>query len=252
MRTDRIRSIALVIASAAVTLLVAAPAGAGTPEQRFSASVSPARAGTRAAPAPVRLAVRLSFDGLSDAPPFSTRQVSLWFDRGLVFNGAAFPTCRASVVAASFGARCPKGSKVGTGTARGVAIGIVEDLTLTVFNGPAGTVEIFVFAAGPLVVNSVIQAPLRRRTGAYGYRLDVPIPRGLQVPYEGITAALTDFRVKVGGTLRRRVRSNGRTVTRTVSYLGLARCSGRSLGFAFTGSYSDGSSQSGTTKQPCS
>lgn len=237
--------------TALVALLLPAAAGAATPAQRFTASVSPARAGTPAAPAPVRLSVRLSFDGFSDAPPFSTRQVSLWFDRDLVFNGAAFPTCKASVVRASFGARCPKGSKVGTGTARGVAIGIVEDLTLTIFNGPANTIEIFVFAAGPLVVDEVIEAPLRRRTGAYGYRLDVPIPRGLQVPYEGITAALTDFRAKVGGTLRRRVRSNGRTVTRTVSYLGLARCSARSLTFAFTGSYSDGSSQSGTTKQTC-
>ncbi len=249
--------------TAIVALLLAVPAGAGavTSAQRFEASVAPAQAGTRAQPRGVQLSVRLSFDSITAdlAAPFATKSVTLWFDRNLVFNGAAFPTCSAARVAAYLGARCPKGSKVGSGTARGVALDLVEDLALTIFNGPNDTVELLVFATSPLVVNKVIEAPLRRSGGAYGYKLDVPIPPGLQEPYTGVKATLTDFRARVGGTLKRRVReryrSRGRTrtrtVTKTISYLGIAGCTARTLHFRFAGSYSDGSSQAGRATQPC-
>ncbi len=253
----------LSIAVTAAALVAAAPAGAVMSSQRFSASVSPHTHGTKANPRAVALTARPYFSDVSaDVPkPFATSLAYLYFDKHIVFNGKYFPSCSKSRVQTSRGTTCPKRSKVGSGTAAGLALGIVEDLKVTVYNGPGGRrVEMLVVGSSPLAINQVIAGTLTRRGGSkYAYRLKVAIPTGLQRPAEGVVAMLTDFNVRIHAnvtrTTKQRYRKNGRTRTRTVTrkipYVGLNGCSVKKLNFRYSGTYTDGSSQTVLRTQRC-
>jgi hypothetical protein len=87
---------------------------------------------------------------------------------------------------------------------------VVEQVDVTVFNGPRGKALLFhVFGTSPININEVLVAslvPLKVRR--FGYRLTVRIPPTLQRP-SGVPAAVTLFRVTVGATIRHNRRRRG-------------------------------------------
>ena len=83
----------------------------------------------------------------------------------------------------------------------------------------------------------MINATLKRASGDYGYKLDVPIPTG-STPLRR-AATLTEFITSVNGT------------SKGVPYVGLKGCSGGKLKFKGVFTYTDGTSKTATTTVPC-
>ena len=200
----RIPLLAIVVGAA--SLIPASSAFAINSTQLFKASVSPSKAGTKKKPVAVTLKTRPYFADIKPdaAKPFATRYSNVYYDKNLVFNGKKFPSCKGPVLLTSGGSACPAGSKVGKGTAAGEALGLVQHLTVDIYNGPGGNkVELLVRGSTPLVINSVIEGTLTKGTGKYGWHLKVPVPDDLQQPAPGVIASLTDFDTTIKATYKK-------------------------------------------------
>jgi hypothetical protein len=138
--------------------------------------------------------------------------------------------------------KCPRNSKVGSGSATGTALGLTENLTVTAYNGPAGNkLELLVDGTAPLQIHSVIEGKLQSDSGKFGKKLVVAIPDNLQQPAPGAYATLTDFKTAVKGT-----------GTKKRPYIGLAGCTKRKLNFKSDFVFTDGTTSTATTTAKCS
>jgi hypothetical protein len=239
------RKVAL-LAVVALSLCVAGTAYAVNATQGLKASVSPSKAGTKKKPKGITLGIEtITQDpAQSGDQPFATQQAVIHFDKNLVFNGKNLPSCSNAQVQTD-DTKCPKGSKVGNGTASGVALGATENLTVKEYNGPGGnSIELLVDGSAPLQIHSAIEGKLSKDSGLYGYKLTVPIPAGLQQPAPSVFATLTDFKTKTLGATKAKNKK---------PYIGLIGCpAGKKLNFAGDFTYTDGTSKSATMQVPCS
>ena len=231
-------------------LVVVGVASAVDAQQAINVTVTHNKAGTKAKPKSLGKlnVVTTTVPGAgSPAGTFATNKATIFFDKNIVFNGKAFKECKPSSASAPVGsdvkAKCGS-AKIGAGKAAGQAtVGGQENLTVTAYNGAAkanGDRWFYLHVEGsvPLKIDSVIAATLKRATGDYGYKLDVPIPDGLQRP-SGVLATLTEFITSVNGT------------SKGVPYIGLKGCSGGKLKFKGVFTYTDATSKTATTTVPC-
>jgi hypothetical protein len=172
-------------------------------------------------------------------PPFATSLAVISFDKNIVFGGSKFKSCN-DATGSTIDATC-KSAKVGGGAAKGVALGQVENLKVTAYNGPKGnSIYLHVKGTTPLQIDSVIVGTLKNASGKYGKKLNVPIPSNLQQPLAGVFATLTTFSTSVGGT------------SKGVPYVGLKGCpSNKKLNFKGDFTYTDGTKKTATTTLPC-
>jgi hypothetical protein len=232
-------ALAAVAAASVGAVAVAVPAFAVDADQGLSVAVSPSKAGTKKKPKAVKVKVTTTTTPQNGASNFSTRQAVIHFDKNLVFNGAKFKSCTFDQLQAAE-ANCPKGSKVGSGSAVGQAFGQKVNLTVTAFNGPKGkSLLLHVVGSGVASIDSVMNAKLKSDKGKYGKKLVVPIPDNLQQPIKGVYATLLSFITKVGAT------------SKGVPYVGLTGCSGGKLNFAGDFTFTDGDMKSATATAPC-
>ena len=191
---------------------------AATTTQEVEASISPSKTGTKAKPKAISLRVRTATSNSDGSQPPVVSQADIQFPKELKFNGRSFPTCtQAALNRTKDPSKCPKGSIVGKGSAKGQLGATEVNLTVTAVNGPAGKkIELFVEATG-LGIQSAIEGTLTR-----GNLLKVPIPEELQQPAPGTFASLTEFitTVKAKGKDK-----NGKTV----NYVESTGCDGDSL-----------------------
>jgi hypothetical protein len=142
--------------------------------------------------------------------PLQLDRTTLRFPKGAVVNGRHFPKCKLTAIQAKGPRACPKGSRIGGGTARGAAPPIVNSVAakVTLFNGvPVGrnpTIIIYSLPdLGPVIVLSGV---LRRdRSGRYGYILDVKVPPIKTLP-SAPDASVTFFDATVNNISVRRGR----------------------------------------------
>lgn len=234
--------------AATAALGVAVPAIAVSGQQYLKVSVSPSKAGTAAKPKNVKLKVDTGVKPAPGAKGFATKKVVLSFDKNLVFGGSKFAECTQAIVQSNE-ASCPKGSKVGSGTAQGVALDLGEstrqDLLVTAYNGQKGKQLLLHVVSKDRTkvpnINSTIVATLGKASGKFGSKLTVPIPDNLQQPVPGALATLTQFVTKVGGT--------GKDKT---PYVGLKGCPKGKLNVAGDFTYTDGTKQKAATTVKCS
>jgi hypothetical protein len=175
---------------------------------------------------------------------FVVNNATIFFDKNLVFNASAFKTC-STADPSQIDSKCSS-AKVGSGSANGQAqVGGPEALSVKAYNGPKSgsgyKFYLHVTGTAPLQIDSVITATLKKATGAYGWKLDVPIPDELKHPsLPTINATLTQFITTVSGT------SKGKP------YVGLKGCSGGKLKFKGVFQYSDNTSKTATSTSKCS
>lgn len=220
------------------TLGAAAPALAVNADQGVRVTLSSKKAGTKKKPTRESLKIAISTTP-KDAVPFATRKTVLFFDKNLVFSPKAFKTCTSAKLQQGESS-CPQAARVGSGTARGAAIGQVQNLKVTAYNGPKSTILLHVTGATPLQIDSVIVGTLSRSSGVYGYKLTVPIPENLQQPVPGVYATLTSFITTVRGQRK------------GTPYVGLKGCSGGRLRFKGVFTFSDNSVKTATDSVRCS
>jgi hypothetical protein len=235
------------VATVVAALAVVGVASAVDATQAIDVKVTNNKAGTKAKPkslGKLNVVTTTAPGPGSPAGTFATNKATIFFDKNIVFNGKAFKECKPSNPSAPAGAdvksKCAS-AKIGAGKAAAQAtVGGQENLTVTAYNGaPTANAAnrwfyLHVEGSSPLVINSVIAATLKRATGDYGYKLEVPIPANLIQPLAGITATLLNFSTSVGGTAK------------GVPYVGLKGCSGGKLKFKGTFVYTDGTSKTAT------
>ena len=132
---------------------------------------------------------------------FATTHGDVFFPKEGLTNNKLFPGCDASVIFQDE-KQCPADSKIGTGTARGIGLGLDENVTLTAFNLPGGKGgAVLVVGESPLIIREVVVANLKTLTNdpLYKYKLSFDVPKNLQSPAPGVIAAVKDFRLKLPG-----------------------------------------------------
>ena len=235
------RKLTLTAAVAAAAIGAVGVAQAVTPTTALKASVSPTKHGTKKKPRNVKLSIELITQPNPNDPPFATKSTVVHFDKSLKLGGKYLKSCTAGTVRTN-NTSCPKGSKVGTGSASGTALGLTEPLTVTAYNGPGGNkLELLVDGTTPLTIHDVIEGKLSADKGKFGTKLVVVIPDTLQQPAPGAYATLTDFRTVVKGT-----------GSKKRPYVGLAGCTKKKLNFRSDFVFTDGSKSTATTTAKCS
>jgi len=239
------RKVALLVATSAVALGVTGAAWAVNADQGLSVSVSPSKAGTKAKPKSVKLKITTTTTP-KDSAQFATTKAVLYFDKNLKLGGSKFKSCTVAKILADE-STCPKGSKVGGGTAKAQAGPggslKVEPIQVTAFNGPKGKSLLLHVVYVQLGIDQVLDSKLSSATGLFGTKLTVPIPAALQQPATGLYATLTEFITSVSGKATDKAKT---------PYVGLVGCSGGKLNFKGVFTYNDNTSKEATATAPCS
>jgi hypothetical protein len=196
------KRIALTAMAALIALAVAvSPATAETVQsvQKFTASVSPSKAGTKKKPRPVSLKANPFFEDispdLSREVQFATVNANVFFPKGGVYNGKFFPSCAPAVVFQDE-KQCPKGSQVGSAKGFGKGLGLDEEVVGKFFNIPGGQgTTLLVTGESPLIIREIVPAKLTKLSGDpdFSYKLSFSVPRNLQSPAPGVIAAVMKF-----------------------------------------------------------
>jgi hypothetical protein len=197
---------------AAAVLFTIEPAGAVTTERvEFTAKYSKRDRNKERAGISLRTRFTIT-DPAAPAPLQLTRTV-LRFPKGAVVNGRRFPKCKVDALRARGPKACPRGSKLGSGTARGAAPPIVDnvDAKVTLYNGAGGgrNPSVIIYSIPDLGPIITLEGELESGRGTpYGYVLDVTVPPIKTLP-SAPDASVTFFDVT---TRDLTVRRKGRTI----------------------------------------
>lgn len=187
-------------AALAASVLLAVPASpahsATTQDVTFTAKFAKRDRNKRRAGLSLRTTIRI--EDKSAPAPLQLTNTLLRFPKGAVVNARFFPKCSPAALRARGPRACPKGSKLGSGSAIGLAPPIVTDpvnTKITLFNG---TLEgrnptIIIYALPDLGPVMTLPGVLRSGRGTpYGYILDTPVPPIKTLP-NAPDAAVTFF-----------------------------------------------------------
>jgi hypothetical protein len=203
---------------AAIALAIAALFGLSTVAQAATVStldlkLSPSKAGTKKKPKGVKLNFHLTLGTDDGTSPPTTKETIVSFGKGIKFNSNLFPACTLEVLNGKGPSGCPKGSKVGTGSATALVGGspgepkptTTEALKITAFNGPQGkSLLLYLDGDSPANIKQAITGTLKKSSSPFAYELDVTIPANLQQPLPGLYAPLVKFTVNTGATLKKK------------------------------------------------
>ncbi|HEV7772343.1 MAG TPA: hypothetical protein VGO48_03505 [Conexibacter sp.] len=142
------------------------------------------------------------------APLFTIQQAVIFFPDHAGTNGRLFPSCSAQQIERFRGnvKRCPRGSKIGSGTvtAQALQLGITARGQVAMFNGPGGrSITLNIRTLLPAYINESIDAPLTQLHGRYGEKLTLVVPHSLQEILSGVFVGVKDFDVSLTGVTRR-------------------------------------------------
>jgi hypothetical protein len=202
---------ALVIATAGALLIVPTATAVTTQSVEFHGKYS--KRDRHKARGGLSLRTTFSITDPSAPAPLQLSRTTLRFPKGAVVNGRYFPKCKFKAILARGPRACPKGSKLGGGTAKGAAPPIVASVNakVSLFNGETvgGNPSLIIYSLpdlGPVLTMSGVLKP--DRGGNYGYQLNIDIPPIKTLP-SAPDASVTFFDATVrDATVKRR----GRTI----------------------------------------
>jgi hypothetical protein len=183
-RTTLIATLAVASTLAAAATAVVPAAGGPVPVVKLTGTISPAN-GKLKAGTPLTVRIDARFSSVPPGGDFVLQSHDYLFPRGASVNGKLFPSCKVSTLKAAHGnlGACPKGSKIGTGVATGiaVAIGVKSHGNITLFNGPGGkSITLNIDIEHPAVINETWSASLQKTSGKYALKLSESIPDTLK------------------------------------------------------------------------
>jgi hypothetical protein len=144
-----------ILVSALLAALIAASVAFAQGTTTLEIKTTPAKASkSKKKLRPIQLAINVGFgnaDTSAPQPPY-LRKVVIRFNEGGTYNGKLFPKCNAAKLLTNGPSACPKGSKIGKGTATAAAQPVIPSVNavLTLFNGqPKGGVPTVIIYAVP-------------------------------------------------------------------------------------------------------
>ncbi len=232
----------------AALLLSAGPAYAIQSVQKFSAKVSPSRAGTKSKPQAVSISANPYFDSIAPdldrQVQFATVNATVYFPKAGVYNGKYFKSCAPATVFQDE-SRCPKGSRVGTAAGRGLGLGLDEDVKGQFFNIKGGKgATLLVTGESPLIIREIVPATLTKLSGDkdYSYKLSFTVPRNLQSPAPGVIAAVMAFNSKIPAqyvtrTKTRKIKGKKRKIKTKIPLIASTSCPKGGWKFKYVADY---------------
>lgn len=176
--------VALVVAFAVAAVAVAQVGPVVTPEFK----VTPAKAGTKKKPANALVYTKGTLEG---EPTYTLRRLEYTIPPTIKIDGTGFKTCSVEFIADQGDTDCPKGSKVGTGSA-------------TAFLGPDRTplnFDVDIYAAGPKALSVYLQTSLFNiplPAVISGGVVSIDLPERVQQPVNGLYAYVTTLATSLG------------------------------------------------------
>lgn len=162
------------------------------------ASVTPNRAGTPKNPQPVVL--RMSAEAVTEPgyeKPIFQRGYAL-FPRHGNYNGDDFPRCARKELNLYGTDRCPKRSRIGSGSAVAYADEVVTRARIEIFNGGNKLALAYVTLYHPALVREAIPVRIQKfARGKWKYKASVKVPMVLQI-VAGIPIAAKSLELKIG------------------------------------------------------
>lgn len=210
MRVSRTARPLIAAAIATVALLACAPLAGARTLVDLSGTATPPISFFTLKPQILSLSVDVRFStDVADELPGTVTKATIYFPHGPRVNGNLFPSCNPRRLLQMRGrsVACPKGSRLGTGAALGTSPqfrGVIEKLTVDVYNGPRGrSILFYLRGENPVSISGMIDAPfVPLRGGRWGYRLTMNVPPNLQEIIGGTFASLLRFTTRVGATVR--------------------------------------------------
>jgi hypothetical protein len=196
--------------TATLAMTAVAVAQYAVPVIQVTGKVSPSKGGSKKKPK--NATVRMAFTLNKEAHKTASR-MTFFVPRDVVLSGKGFRYCPASKINQQGEAKCPKGSKIGEGTATAV-LGPEQtplDFTINVYAGSKN--EVAVSLKG--IVNIAFRGLIYRSGAPLGPKVTVDIPPSVQSPAPGLYSYLTgvDFTMSAKTTKKVRVKRKGKRVT---------------------------------------
>jgi len=189
------------ISGLAVTALLAmgGTALAQTPPADLAVTVngkaSPSKAGTKKKPKNV--SVKIAFEANKESRK-TVSQIVFYLPKNLKLSGSGFKTCTAQQINGQGEASCPKGSKVGSGTATAV-LGVNQtplQFTNNVYVGGKNSIALALKGT----VDIAFEGTITKASGAYSQKLTVDIPPQVQSPAPGLFSYITGVDTTIKGS----------------------------------------------------
>jgi hypothetical protein len=165
------------------------------------ATVTPDRAGTPRHPQPVKIDVRAHITMPDAYDPPLVDSVDVWFPRGGLYRGGAYPRCSRVVLARRGPRACPRGAIMGHGSGNATADTVVTHPQITIVNGGQRRVYFYTVLTNPARVQAPIVGTVTKLDGRWSYRLHAVIPPSLQV-VAGVPIVLHDLHLAGGSTTK--------------------------------------------------
>jgi hypothetical protein len=219
--------------------------------------VTPSRAGTNKRPRAATFEITATHRTATGAKPIPERRALLHFPKGYKLNYRFFKKCDKTKLELRGPSACPRGSKVGTGSAMADARPVVADpvsATITAFIGKRKNTYL-IYAVPQLGPPVILEGTYRNLpSGPYGYSLDVSIPLITVLPGQP-PATIVFFRIRTGAktTIKQKTKVGGKKVTRktTISLFENPRSCKGSWRFAIDFTYDNGEQLTPTDSVPC-
>lgn len=169
----------LIVAVAAITVVaLTTVALAQTPGATMTVSLKPKKAGTKQKPKDTSLTLEIVNSDFSQ----TASRIEVWLPKTLKFATAGKKRCSIATLGSGGPSACPKGSKVGGGTADargGVNTNPTNPLKLpfkvTAFLTGKKSIAFYIEQIGGSI-KGVAPAKIRKASGKYGSKLDISIP----------------------------------------------------------------------------
>jgi hypothetical protein len=217
----------LAIIGLAITAMLAVTAVAvaqvAEPVIQVTGAISPASGGTAKKPKNAKLQVAFTVNKESRK---TLSGINYFVPAKVKLSGKGFPSCSAATINGKGEGACPKGSKVGTGTATAV-LGPAQqplDFTVTVYSAGKSALALSLKGA----VDIAFAAPITSSSSPYGQKIAVSIPPSVQSPAPGLYSYVTSVNTTIGGkfvkTVTKKVNGKKRKVKVTYNYGSLTGC----------------------------
>jgi hypothetical protein len=214
---------------------------------------------------PIRLAINVGFgnaDPAAPQPPY-LRNVTIRFNEGGTYNGKLFPKCKASALLIKGPSACPKGSKIGKGTATAAAQPVIPSVNavLTLYNGElkGGVPTVIIYAvpdiSSPLTIVGTVKKASKvscaEGAGKCDYVLNFAVPDIPTLPGQPNAAVITTKTQTDLVYVKKKKKIKGKKKTVKIPLIGApTKCTGKWVADS-TVSFGDGSSATASTSAPC-
>ncbi|MEA2141777.1 MAG: hypothetical protein QOI64_207 [Solirubrobacteraceae bacterium] len=180
--------------TAMLALAAVAIAQYALPTTTLTGKVVPTKAGTKKKPANGSVEMEFKVNGRESNVTAS--EIEFLIDKDIRISGKGLPFCPATKIQNEGEASCPKGSKVGDGSAEALVGPNNTQFLFTITIYAASANEIAMQLKGP--ISKVLTGKITNASGEFGQKISVAIPPEVQQPIKGLYAKITRVKAKLG------------------------------------------------------